>query len=271
MRSSLLCSAVVAVVALARSGYAEDLKPPPRAEVTKAAYLVSGLHCPPCATTVEESLRKVNGVKSVRVDLPGKYATVEFDETVISAQEVARAVSATPHMMGKDMRYGGVLVLSVPGVKDEATGKKATAALGKVQGVAKVTPYPEQQAVGVAFTDTGKVTSKQLIEALEPAGLKGTQYAAAVGPSSPAANGRNRTTADHAGMARGNGGMGGHAGMAMGHCGMAGHGAMGPGTSCGCMPGMQMMSHGMAQPYYPYPAPRAYYGFGAASRGGCCR
>jgi hypothetical protein len=65
-------------------------------------------------------------------------------------------------MMGRDMQYGGLLVLSVAGVNDKATGMKATAALGKLEGVARVTLYPQQEAVGVEFSDKGKVTSKQL-------------------------------------------------------------------------------------------------------------
>jgi hypothetical protein len=110
------------------------------------------------------------------VDFKGKYAVIDFREDVISAQEVGRAMSATPHMMGRDMQYGGLLVLSVPGVNDKATGTKATAALGKVEGVARVTLYAQQEAVGVEFSDKGKVTSKQLTEALDEAGLKGARY-----------------------------------------------------------------------------------------------
>ncbi|MBX9582348.1 MAG: heavy-metal-associated domain-containing protein [Gemmataceae bacterium] len=248
---SLLSFAAVGVVALAPTGYAQEPKPPAQSEVTKATYLVSGLHCPPCAATVEGSLKKVKGVKSVRVDFPSKNATIEFDEAVIPAQEVARAVSGTPHMMGKDMRYGGIFVLSVPGVQDAAAGRKAEAALRNVEGVARVALYPQQQAVGVEFADTGKVTSKQLIDALTPAGLKGAQYATASAPAGPGMNGGNGSMADHAGMAMGNGGVGGH-------------GAMG-GMGCGSMPGM-LMTPGAVRPYSAYPAPRVYGG-GC----GCCR
>lgn len=160
------------------------------------------------------------------MDFQGKYATVEFEENVISAQEVARAMFGTPHMMGRGMQYGGILVLSVASVKDEAVGKKATAALSKVDGVAKVTLYPQQQAVGVEFTGQGKVTSKQLIAALEAAGLKGTQYGtgpAAGGSGGQGRNGRNGSMPERAGMPMGNGGMGGPAAMVH---------AMGGG--CGC-------------------------------------
>lgn len=143
----------------------------------------------------------------------------------------------TPHMMGKDMQYGGILVLSVPGVKEEAAGKKAQAALSKVEGVAKVTLYPKQEAIGIEFTGKGKVTSKQLIEALEAAGLKGTQYGMASGPDGPTRIGQNGPMPDHAGLAMGNGGM-------------PGPGAMGYGMPCGCAP---------------------YYGRPVYIRGGCGR
>ncbi len=176
-------------------------------------------------------------MKSIKVDFRGKSATTEFDESVISAQEVARAMSGTPHMMGRDMQYGGILLLSVAGVNDEATGKKATAALSKVEGVAKVTLYPKHQAVGIEFKSNGKVTSKRLIDALEAGGLKGTQYGmrSANGATGQAMNGGNGFMPDHAGMAMGNGGMPGPAvlGVGMGCCNGNGSGAYRRG-GCGC-------------------------------------
>ena len=110
------------------------------------------------------------------MDFNGKYALIQFQEDAISAQQLAGAVSATPHMMGRGMEYRGMLVLSVAGVGEKAAGTKATDALSKVEGVARVTLYPQQEAVGVEFSDKGKVTSKQLIAALEEAGLKGARY-----------------------------------------------------------------------------------------------
>jgi copper chaperone CopZ len=183
----------------------------------------------------------VKGVKSIKVDFKNKQSTIEFDESVISSQEVAEALSGTPHMMGKDMQYGGILVLSVPGLKDEASGKKAEAALKKVEGVAKVILYPQQQAVGIVFADRGKTTSKQLIEALDAAGLKGTQYGASLPQNGPGGQAMN--------------GMPNHAGMAMGNGGTGAPGAMGGAMGCPCMPGMEMMP-GMIH--------------GASARGGCC-
>jgi copper chaperone CopZ len=134
------------------------------------------------------------------VDFKRKDAAVEFDEKVISAQEVARALSDTPHMMGRNMQYGGILLLSIAGMKDEATGKTAKAVLSKVEGVSKVTVYPKQEAVGIEFSGKGKVTSKQLIEALEKADLKGAQYVTTSGPGGQAKNAGNGSMPERAGM-----------------------------------------------------------------------
>ena len=43
---------------------AQEVKSSP----TQATFLITGLHCPPCTRTVEASLKRTKGIKSVRVD-----------------------------------------------------------------------------------------------------------------------------------------------------------------------------------------------------------
>src|SRR5438034_11536857 len=105
------------------------------AEPTKATFLVTGLHCPPCTSTVQNSLTRVKGVKSVAVDWNTKNAKIVFDESVLPAQSLAAAIEGTPHMMGAGMRYGGWLALKVPSITDQASGQKAKEKLSKVVGV----------------------------------------------------------------------------------------------------------------------------------------
>jgi copper chaperone CopZ len=114
------------------------------------------------------------------VNFPTKWALVEFDEGVISAQELSRAMFQAPHMMGKDMKYGGFLLLGLHDAKDKATITKATTTLEKVEGVAKAVYYPQTKFVAIQFADKGKVTSTQLIKALEGAGLKASQAGAKI-------------------------------------------------------------------------------------------
>lgn len=147
---------------------AEEASPP---QSVRATFLITGLHCPPCTRTVEQSLKSVKGVKSVEVDWKTKNAKVEFDEQQIGAQQIAGRIAATPHMMGGKMRYGGWLALRVPDIATEGNAEKAKEALTKVTGVSKVKVYPQQKSVGVAFDNKGTVKTPQLIEALKEAGL----------------------------------------------------------------------------------------------------
>ncbi|MBX9790587.1 MAG: heavy-metal-associated domain-containing protein [Pirellulales bacterium] len=143
-------------------------------EPVATTFLISGLHCPPCASTVERSLRRVKGVRSVKVDYGRKSARVEIDESSISAQQIAQAIAGTPHMMGGSMHYSGWLFVSVAGLTDKANAKKATDALMAVPGVAKVQVQKSKKLVAVQFATKGKATTAQLLTALADVGLEGT-------------------------------------------------------------------------------------------------
>lgn len=142
------------------------------AKPTKATFLVNGLHCPPCTKTVEGSLLKTKGVKSVSIDWKTKNGTIEFDEVVIPAQLLAQKIASTPHMMGGDMKYEGWLALKVPSVKDEASGKAAREALAKIESISQVALYPAQHSIGIQFSSKGKMTTHEVIELLAKAGIE---------------------------------------------------------------------------------------------------
>lgn len=146
------------------------------AEPTKATFLVTGLHCPPCTSTVQGSLSRVKGIKSVSVDWNTKNAKIVFDESVLPAQSLASAIEGTPHMMGGGMRYGGWLALKVPSITDQASGQKVKSSLEKVEGVKTVAVYPARHSVGVQFAGIGKMSSQQLIDALAKEGIEASNY-----------------------------------------------------------------------------------------------
>lgn len=145
-------------------------------EPTKATFLITGLHCPPCTSTVQNSLTRVKGVKSVSVDWNAKNAKVEFDEHVLPAQALAAAIDSTPHMMGAGMKYGGWLALKVPSITNEASGQKAKEVLSKVDGVKTVAVYPAQHSAAVLFAGKGTISSKQIIELLGKEGIEATNF-----------------------------------------------------------------------------------------------
>ncbi|MGD9714961.1 MAG: cation transporter [Thermomicrobiales bacterium] len=147
-------------------------------ETAKATFLITGLHCPPCTRTVEDSLRGVKGVKSVKVDWNSKNARVEFDEQVIPAEQLSQRIAETPHMMGGNLQYSGWLALKVsdPKEKDDAAWERIKETLSKVPGVKQVAIYKTQSGVGVRFDGKGKLTSQKLLSALADAGFKASNY-----------------------------------------------------------------------------------------------
>jgi copper chaperone CopZ len=142
---------------------------------TVETYMITGLHCPACTKTIEASLSKTPGIQSIKVDWKTKDAKIAFDESKVSAQQVAQLIAATPHMMGPSMNYDGWLVLKTPDMKDDATAK-AKDALQKVAGVKSVNTFPDKHLVEIQFTADGKTNSQQLVDALSAVGLKAENF-----------------------------------------------------------------------------------------------
>ncbi len=92
-QTGVLLSIVFGAFTVALSAQEQDPTTPRSSTPTKATYLIGGLHCPPCTRTVETSLKKIDGVRSVEVDWKGKYARIEFDEAVLPAQRVGQLIA----------------------------------------------------------------------------------------------------------------------------------------------------------------------------------
>jgi periplasmic mercuric ion binding protein len=171
---SFLALALAILVALAMTANAAQPADKKESQKTKATYLITGLHCPPCTKTVERSLQGVKGVQTVKVDWQSKNAIIEFDEKLIPAQTLAQRIAATPHMMGRRMQYDGWLALKVEGLRNSATAEKTRDELKSIKGVKQVTIYPRQQSVGVQFDASGKLSTRDLIEGLSRADIEAT-------------------------------------------------------------------------------------------------
>ena len=58
----------------------------------KLKLTISGMHCASCASNVERSLKKVNGVKSANVSLMTNKGFIEAEDSV-SDEELKKAVA----------------------------------------------------------------------------------------------------------------------------------------------------------------------------------
>jgi copper chaperone CopZ len=63
------------------------------AAMANAVLNVPDISCSHCEKTITETLQPQPGVRSVRVDIPGKKVTLEYDETQFSVDQ-ARALLA---------------------------------------------------------------------------------------------------------------------------------------------------------------------------------
>ncbi len=59
----------------------------------KLKLTIEGMHCASCATNIERSLRKVQGVKNVSVSVLTNKSFVETDDAV-SEENLKKAISA---------------------------------------------------------------------------------------------------------------------------------------------------------------------------------
>jgi len=173
-RSLLIALSAASFLLPATTTHAAD--EPAAAGSVKQTFVVQGLHCPPCTNTVAAALKRTKRVENVKVDWNTKNAWITFDERLISAQQVAQQIAATPHMMGRGMHYQASLALKVSGVKDDAAAEKAKAALADVPGVAAVYAYPQHESVAVRFGEEGKATTADLIAALKKAGFDAAPF-----------------------------------------------------------------------------------------------
>jgi len=57
-------------------------------------FLFRDLTCPTCAAKLEASVRKMEGVRSASVSFATESLTVEYDETVVTPEQIAQVARA---------------------------------------------------------------------------------------------------------------------------------------------------------------------------------
>ncbi len=51
-------------------------------------YSIDGMHCNSCVTLNTDTLKNLDGVEAVEIDLPTKQATIDFDPEKINEQAI---------------------------------------------------------------------------------------------------------------------------------------------------------------------------------------
>jgi copper ion binding protein len=61
----------------------------------KKTFMVNGMKCMHCKAKVEDAIQSLKGINTVKVNLEDKSASVDYDENVVSVDDLKKAVSAS--------------------------------------------------------------------------------------------------------------------------------------------------------------------------------
>ncbi len=89
----------------------------PAAQAGKVSLTLTGMHCASCSALIEKALAKLDGVHSASVNLAMETASVEFDPSVVSVDDIIKTV--------KDVGYGAAV--KVEAVLGASSGADAQA------------------------------------------------------------------------------------------------------------------------------------------------
>ena len=100
----VLMSAVLVAGALGcrGSGPKAEAAPTLSAHAATVGYRVEGVACESCAKRLRAGLMKVDGVKSVSVDVAAKRVAVDYDAATTDAQRIRAAIEALGFTATKD-------------------------------------------------------------------------------------------------------------------------------------------------------------------------
>jgi hypothetical protein len=138
--------------------------------IRRATFAVSGLSGPDDGLELEGCLTACHGIRHVVVRWDIQAVKVEFDETIVSVQAIARHI-ANSDGGGRAEGLVARLLLKVPSVRIEEKARLPSHILRQLPGVESVAPQIAFQAVEVRFVNEGDLTTSDLIRALRSEGV----------------------------------------------------------------------------------------------------
>ena len=142
---------------------------------TKKTLGIKGMTCASCSVSVENSLRKVNGVQNVTINLITEKASVEYDSSQTSVQKLIESVresgydafqieEKTLELMNATFKISGMTCASCVNTIESALKKK--------QGITKVSINLATEKAQIEYNPT-LINSKEIIDVIKGVGYDG--------------------------------------------------------------------------------------------------
>jgi Cu+-exporting ATPase len=135
-------------------------------ETKKAELKISGMTCAMCSSTIEKSLANLPGVKKAQVNLGNELASVEYDPTLVTLNDLEKAVA--------DVGYGTVnetVILQIGGMTCAICEKTVTETLKHLDGVVNATVNLATEKASITYNQR-MVSLADIKKAVEAAGYQ---------------------------------------------------------------------------------------------------
>ncbi|HJW72331.1 MAG TPA: heavy metal translocating P-type ATPase [Geothrix sp.] len=130
----------------------------------KTVIPVPDLHCPSCVIQIEALEDALPGIRRIQASYADRMVTVEFDEAVISAEQIETAVQSLGFHPGPAGSTLGTIqaVLPVTGMSCSSCASLIETQLPKLPGVVRATVDLAQERLSVAF-DPAQVDLRAIV------------------------------------------------------------------------------------------------------------
>jgi Cu+-exporting ATPase len=172
---------------------ASTLQPPIVIEPAVVDFNVDGMTCASCVRRVEKSLEKVEGVSSVSVNLATERAHVEFDRTLTTPTDLAKAVTAAGYTPGEiavvpepepaPTPPANEVTFDIEGMTCASCVRRVEKALEKLDGVQSASVNLATEQATVAF-DSAALQVEDLTQAVTNTGYSASVPAPVSSPTS---------------------------------------------------------------------------------------
>ena len=135
-------------------------------QLKKKTLNIEGMHCASCVSAVEKSLSKLEGVEDASVNLATETASVSFDESKISDDDLIEAVEDAGYSVREEEPESRTL--KIDGMHCASCVNSVKKSLEDLEGVSEATVNLANESAKVTYT--GNLTMDDFEEAVERAG-----------------------------------------------------------------------------------------------------
>jgi len=145
-------------------------------ELQKITLAVKGMSCASCSARIEKVLAARDGIQAVSVNLAAETMEVEWDDSILSLEDIAGRVSG----LGFELEIPSsdvTLDLGITGMTCASCSARIEKVVGGLDGIRSMQVNLAAET-GVVVFDPGTISKRQVLEAIDRLGFKAEVLAA---------------------------------------------------------------------------------------------